>query len=140
MDNFLYKCQNCGKEYKPNRRRKQKYCSNSCRTTAFKLRNKKGNLPSKEIETKKPLQVEKISWAGVGNAAAGTLAVNVATSLFTSEENKPATKKDLKEMKELIIKRFHPILNMSPNAFGNHPFYDAETKSVVYLKRSNHGI
>jgi hypothetical protein len=33
-----------------------------------------------------------MSWAGVGNAAAGT-AVNLTSHLFTQDENKPATKK-----------------------------------------------
>ncbi len=74
-----------------------------------------------------------MSWAGVGNAAAGTLAVNTLTHLLTKEENKPATKKDVKEIKELLLQRYHKVINMQVDAYGNIPFYDVETKTVVYL-------
>lgn len=141
MENYLYTCAYCGKQYKPRRRRKQKYCSNSCRTNAFNAK-KKNSLA--KPETNKPenqlQKIDKMSWAGVGNAAAGTLAVNALSSLLTREENKPVTKKDFKEIKELLIKRFHPISNMRPDAYGNQPYYDLETKSVVYLKAGNYGI
>ena len=135
MENYLYTCAYCGKQYKPRRRRKQKYCSNSCRTNAFNA--KKKNSLAKQ-ETNKPenqlQKIDKMSWAGVGNAAAGTLAINALSSLLTREENKPATKKDFKEIKELLIKRYHPILNMQADAYGNQLYYDLETKSVVYLE------
>lgn len=81
-----------------------------------------------------------MSWAGVGNAAAGTLAVNALSSLLTREENKPATKKDIKEIKTLLSKRYHEVLNMDLDSYGNEPYYDMETKSVVYLKSGNYGI
>jgi hypothetical protein len=42
----------------------------------------------------------------VGNAAAGTAAVNLASHLFTRDENKPATK-DIKEIKQLFITQHH---------------------------------
>ena len=141
MENYLYTCAYCGKQYKPRRQRKQKYCSNSCRTNAFNAK-KKNSLA--KPETNKPenqlQKIDKMSWAGVGNAAAGTLAVNALSSLLTREENKPVTKKDFKEIKELLIKRFHPISNMRPDVYGNQPYYDLETKSVVYLKAGNYGI
>lgn len=132
MDTYLYNCQYCGKEYKPNRRHKQKFCSNSCRTRAFVIRKLKGlNLPTTENKN----NTEKMSWAGVGNAAAGTLAVNFATHIFTKEENKPATKKDFNEIKTLLSTQYHPIKN-HPNRFdGARPFYDIVTQSIVYLKK-----
>jgi hypothetical protein len=49
-----------------------------------------------------------MSWAGVGNAA-GTAAVNLTSHLFTRDENKPATKKDIKEIKQLFITQHHHI-------------------------------
>lgn len=134
MENYLYTCQYCSKSYKPKRRKKQKYCSNSCRTRAFAIRKNAGlNLPS--IERKKPekVSIEKMSLAGVGNAAVGSLAVNLATSLLTREENKPATKKDLKEIKELLVTRYHPVLNMPSQSNGGKPFYDLDTQQIVYL-------
>lgn len=136
MDNYLYRCEYCGKEYKPNRRQKQKYCSNSCRTRAFVIRKIKGlNLPSTENKNTEEKKIETMSWAGVGNAAAGTLAVNLATSIFTKEENKPATKKDIKEVKNLLMTRYHNIKNVPNRSDGARPFYDVQTQSMVYLKK-----
>ncbi|WP_026976893.1 hypothetical protein [Flavobacterium tegetincola] len=134
MENYLYTCQYCSKEYKPNRRKKQKYCSNSCRTRAFAIRKNSGlNLPS--IDRKKPTKttIDKMSLAGVGNAAVGTLAVNLATSLFIREENKPATKKDLQDVKNLLTSRYHAVLNMPSQSNGAKPFYDLDTKQIIYL-------
>jgi endonuclease III-like uncharacterized protein len=79
-----------------------------------------------------------MSWAGVGNAAAGTAAVNIA-HLFTRDENKPATKKDIKEIKQLFITQHHHIkkcrIDMMVLAF-----YDLQTKNLVYLiKPMSHG-
>jgi Fe-S-cluster-containing dehydrogenase component len=137
MENYLYICQYCSKEYKPNRRKKQKYCSNSCRTRAFAIRKISGlNVPSIEIKKPEKTSIEKMSLAGVGNAAVGTLAVNIATSLFIREENKPATKKDLQEVKELLLTRYHPILNMPSKSNGAKPFYDLETQQIIYF--NNH--
>jgi hypothetical protein len=136
MENYLYTCQYCGKDYKPNRRKKQKYCSNSCRTRAFVV--KKGNalgLAKPEIQKTEKNKIESMSLAGVGNAAVGTLAINVLSNFLTSEENKPATKKDIKEVKDLLISKYHIIKNMQPDLFGSLPYYDIETKSVVYLKK-----
>lgn len=136
MENYLYTCQYCGKDYKPNRRKKQKYCSNSCRTRAFVV--KKGNalgLSKPEIQKKENNKNESMSFAGVGNAAVGTLAINALTSILTKEENKPATKKDLKEVRELLISRYHIIKNMQPDSFGSLPYYDIESKNIVYLKK-----
>ena len=48
-------------------------------------------------------KVEKMSMAGVGNAAAGTAAVMLANRLLTAEENRPATKKDLRDAELRII-------------------------------------
>jgi hypothetical protein len=136
MENYLYTCHYCGKEYKPNRRQKQKYCSNSCRTRAFVIRKFKGlNLPAVDNKNTAERKSETMSWVGIGNAAAGTVAVNVLTNIFTKEENKPATKKDIKEIKNLLSTQYHHIKNY-PNRFdGARPFYDLQTQSIVYLKK-----
>ncbi len=135
MDNYLYRCQYCGKDYKPNRRKKQKYCSNSCRTRAFVTKNSTGlSIVKKETEKKEPLKIEKMSLAGVGNAAAGTLAVNALTSLFTSEENKPATKKDIQNLIGSLKQRYYPVMNIPITQDGSKAYYDMETKNIVYLK------
>ncbi len=46
MPDYLYTCHYCGIKYKPNRRNKQLYCSNSCRVNAFNIRNKKNKKSS----------------------------------------------------------------------------------------------
>lgn len=135
MDNYLYKCLYCGKEYKPNRRKKQKYCSNSCRTRSFVIRKGKGiGLIKKDTGKKEPIRIEKMSLAGVGNAAVGTLAVNVLSNILTNEENKPATRKDLQNLANTLKERYHPILNAPSSLDGTKPYYDMETKTIVYLK------
>lgn len=140
MDKYLYQCRYCGKDYKPNRRKVQKYCSNSCRTQAFNSKKDIGlSKPENTDDKKEKLKIDKMSWAGVGNAAAGALAVNALAHLLTKEENKPATKKDVKEIKELLLQRYHEVINMQTDIYGNIPHYDMETKTVVYLKYENHG-
>ena len=138
MDNYLYKCNYCGKDYKPNRRIKQIYCSSSCRARAFQIRKKTSQQLSimnseKKIE-KKP---ESMSWAGVGNAAAGTLVANGAVSLFTANENKPATKKDLQILANSLKERYQVIRNLPYRADGARPFYDLQTEVIVYLNKPN---
>ena len=58
MENYLYTCAYCGKQYKPRRRRKQKYCSNSCRTNAFNA--KKKNSLAKPETNKTENKLKKI--------------------------------------------------------------------------------
>lgn len=81
------------------------------------------------------MKIEKMSLPGVANAAAGVAAVKFIESIFTSDENKHATKKDIRELKESIISRYFPILNVPPNNLGEHPFYDMQMKHLVYLKK-----
>ena len=134
METYLYNCHYCNKDYKPRRRKKQKYCSNSCRTLAFNLK-KKSQL-SFPINTNKnnKTSIDNMSVAGIGNAAVGTFAANTITNWLTRDENKPATKKDIKDIKELVLKRYHEILNMQTDLYGNYPYYDIELRTVVYLK------
>jgi hypothetical protein len=135
MDTFLYTCHYCGKEYQPKRRFKQRFCSNSCRVNSFNRKKEMGlSIPQKESQIDKPLQIEKMSMAGVANATvgavAGTVAVNLITSLLTNEENKPATKKDVMNIIKQN-KRFHLVKNV-PCKLGYNAFYDMQTQSIVY--------
>ncbi|MEO8235765.1 MAG: hypothetical protein ABI549_10160 [Flavobacterium sp.] len=137
MDTFLYTCHYCGKEYQPKRRFKQRFCSNSCRVNSFNRKKEMGlSIPQKEIEKAKPLKIEKMSMAGVANATvgavAGTVAVNLITSLLTNEENKPATKKDVMNIIKQN-KRFHLVKN-APLKLGYSAFYDMQTQNIVYHK------
>lgn len=134
MDNYLYNCQYCGNEYRPNRRKKQKYCSNSCRTRAWVIRMGLINT-SKEIQIDKEKKSEGISLVGIGNAAAGTLVVEFGKRLFTKEDDKPATKGDLKKIYDFLNNRYQAINNMPNRNDGAKPFFDLQTKSVVYLTK-----
>jgi len=135
MENYHYICNYCGKEYIPTRRKVQKHCSNSCRTRSYQLRNPKLGSTMPALQQKKnPMQIDKVSLAGVANAALGTAAVDLAKYMFTSDEHKPATKKDLREIKELLTKRFRLVGNIPRDGLGNSPFFDMLTSNVVYLK------
>lgn len=134
MEKHRYKCHYCGAKYIPKRRHVQKYCSNSCRVNAFKLRNKsEKNLP--EVQTNKKQQTkDKMSWSGVGNAAAGVLATNLATSLFTKEENKPATKGDIQKLLNAKVNKIILIKNMSPRIDGARAYFDTNQQILIYKK------
>lgn len=135
MESFLYTCQYCNKEYKPKRRKKQKYCSNSCRTRGFNLKKKSQLSFPKSKNNQDKTSIEKMSVAGIGNAAVGTFAANTISNWLTREENKPATKKDIKDIKALVLQRYHEIVNMQMDPYGNYPFYDIDSRTVVYLKK-----
>ena len=121
MENRNYRCNYCKKEYIPKRRRVQKFCSNSCRVGFFKLQ-KKSSMSNSELSSlgKKPKKqtVEAMSIAGIGNAAIGTIAADTIKSIFVNDDNKPATKADLKRL-SLKLERFQLIKNILTLNQGN---------------------
>lgn len=135
-------CQHCGGEYTPKRRGTQKFCSNSCRSRNWLLKQNKPRVP-KMINDQDKIQVpiasnspkkETITAAGVGNAVIGYAAVEVTKSLLTSKNNKPATKGDIEELKSLVTgKRFLPVSNAKIDINGKKAYYDVETGNLVYL-------
>ena len=139
MDNYLYQCHYCGDQYKPNRRHKQRFCSNSCRVNAFNLNKKKNSVLKSELknELQNPVQIEKMSFAGIGNAAVGSLAVNTITKIFTKEENLPATKKDIRDIITIIKQRYFIVKNMIPKQDGSLPYFDILTNTIIYYNNSN---
>jgi hypothetical protein len=58
-----------------------------------------------------------MSLAGVGNLAIGSAAVDLIKHAFTSEENKPATKKDIQNL-AIKLQRYQKVRNMNPNLNG----------------------
>ncbi|KGK29974.1 MULTISPECIES: hypothetical protein [Cellulophaga] len=134
MDRYTYNCEYCGKAYTPKRRFKQKYCSSSCRVNSFTKRKKaKENLP----DFKKPKEVsvkDKMSWSGIGNAAVGSLATNIATNLLTKEENKPATKGDIQKILNIGISKLTLIKNMPPRTDGARAYFDITNQIIIYKK------
>lgn len=135
-------CNNCGNDYVPKRRGVQKFCSNSCRSRSWLLKQNKPKIP-KTITEQEQIQVprnlsipkkDKISAVGVGNAALGAAAVDLVKHVFTSEDQKSATKKDIKELKSLISgQRYFEVKNIPKDSYGRVPYYDVETRNVVYL-------
>lgn len=135
MSKYLYKCHYCGIKYLPKRRNKQKYCCNSCRVNAFNIRNRAKSKPilNLEIGSKgKTDKGEKINMAGIGNAAIANVATEFAKNIFTKEENKPATKGDLKVLLNHNRQRYLPVTNAPQRNDGTKAFYDSVTKVVVY--------
>ncbi len=143
MDTYLYNCHYCGIEYQPKRRHIQRFCCNSCRVSSFNQKRKIGlsEPQMNNLIKKEPVKIEKMSWAGVGNAAvgsiAGTVAVNVVTNLLTDEGNKPATKNDLKNLISNLNQRYHSIKNLPNKSDGKKPFYDLITQTIIYLFTKN---
>jgi len=139
-DREFYTCKYCFKEFEPKRRRVQKYCSNTCRSKAHHARQTKSHfLATKPTEVSVPNNMpspskKSMSMAGVGNAAAGTLAADAIKTLLTKESNKPATKGDLSQLLEKLNGRYHLINNMPPNFRGEYPYFDLVEGVVVYLK------
>ena len=138
MDNYLYQCRYCGKQYKPKRRYKQLFCSSSCRVNSF---NKKKSAVStvsilgiKKDENKAVVKNETMTWAGVGNGAAGVIAVNTLTHLLTKEENRPATKKDVKDIIAALKQKHFVVKNMQPKPDGSIPLFDIQTCTIIYVK------
>jgi hypothetical protein len=144
MDKEFYTCLYCFKDYEPKRRRVQKYCSSTCRSKACHARKTSDkqltNIPKQENGIKAPdfsnnttkTKIESVSAHGIGNATIGTLAADGLKSLFTSQENKPATKGDLKNLTNKIIKRYHLVKNIPKRLDGALPYFDIETNEVIY--------
>ncbi|MFC0604571.1 hypothetical protein [Winogradskyella pulchriflava] len=135
-----YTCEYCYKEYIPKRRGVQKYCSNSCRSNACRVRNSSNTKTDaiKHLENKDlNRSEEKMSLAGVGNATAGVMIANTIKAVFTKEDDKAATKRDLKLLTEKLFSRYHLVMNLEPNSNGEYPYFDLEKNIIVYLYTNN---
>jgi hypothetical protein len=154
IDQKYYICQYCFEEFTPKRRYVQKFCSNSCRSKAHHIKNRSSESPTavsatvsaalpapipitipekkKKKKKKKESKPEQITLPGISAAAIGTFATNALTNALTREENKPATKGDLKALGNKIG-RYHKVVNIPHSLEGKPPYYDMETKTIVYL-------
>ncbi|TXE16018.1 hypothetical protein ES692_13950 [Psychroserpens burtonensis] len=141
IDKEFYTCEYCFKEFEPKRRRVQKYCSNTCRSKAYHARKTTPIIEAKNDGTVVPKDIptpskENMSLAGVGNATAGSLIANGLKAITTSNKNKTATKGDISELKALLTSRYLPIKNIPTDLHGRHPYYDIDTKNLIYLVNS----
>lgn len=128
MESYYYICHYCQKEFIPKRRKAQKFCSTSCRVRNHQL-SRKFNKPAKLQTTK--TKVDQVSVAGVANAAIGTTAADLVKNLLTPEQNKSATKADLKRLEEML-QRYHKVGNIKNLSDGRAPYFDMQLKMVVY--------
>jgi transposase-like protein len=134
MDEYRYNCNYCGVEYTPRRRHVQKYCCSSCRVNAFNQRKTKSlSLPSIKKPEALPVK-DQMSLSGIGNAAVGALAIDLATSLFTREENKPATKGDIEKILQGGIHKTILIRNIPPRMDGARAYFDTQQQILIYKK------
>ncbi|MFT4830508.1 MAG: hypothetical protein ACI815_000142 [Psychroserpens sp.] len=78
-----------------------------------------------------------MSAPGIGNATAGALTANALKSIFTNQNEKPATKGDIIALGNKI-NRYQKVLNLPFGPDGSQPHFDMETKKIVYFK--NHMI
>jgi hypothetical protein len=128
-----YTCQYCYEDYIPKRRNIQRFCSTSCRVKSHHQKTKTNTKLLVLQETdKQKTSIEKMSFAGVGNAAVGSLAADALKSIFIKEENKPATKADLKNLENKFA-RYQLIHNLPKNNLGLSPYYDNQERIVIYL-------
>ena len=148
MDTHKYTCNYCHEAYIPKRRYAQKYCCNSCRAKAYHRRQlekkslkstAKFNTNSEQltVQSSETIQVQnqsikKMSAAGVGNAAAGTLIADLIKHTLQGEGNRPATKNDINSLFNKL-NRYHLITNLPPRTFGKLPYFDLHTNEVVYF-------
>jgi len=59
-------------------------------------------------------------------------------NIFTSDQTKQATKKEIEELKSMIYGwRYFPVNNVPIDCFGTSLNYDFETGNVVYLMSFN---
>lgn len=128
MESYHYTCHYCKKEFIPKRRKVQKFCSDSCRVRNHQLRQKL-NKPAQPNTSK--TKVDQVSVAGVANAAIGTTAADLVKNLLTAEQNKTATKADLKRLEEML-QRYHKVSNIKNLSDGRAPYFDMQLKMVVY--------
>jgi hypothetical protein len=138
MESYNYKCEYCSKQYTPRRRKVQKYCSSTCRVKAH-FQRKKQIVSTKETGLSNEVNLdnkkkETINLAGIGNAAIANVATDALISFFTPEDNKPATKGDLKKLLAQFKNRYVKIENMPKKLDQTEAYFDNEKKEVVYLK------
>ena len=137
MNKKHYTCNYCFEEYVPKRRRVQKYCSSTCRSKAYHARKQgkktKSKSPQDELEKKTKAVIDEVSISGVTNAALGTLMIELSKWLITTKENKHVTRADFKRLEDKL-KRYHRVNNLKPSNDGTLPYFDMDTKTIIYRK------
>jgi len=129
-------CPHCNKEFESNHARRI-YCSDSHRVSAY---NKKKGFRVAMVAPAEPFESEIINkgLSGVNNNASnlkepknqfgsqlgaatlGSLAAELALNVFTKDENKPATKKDLMEVFRVLQQNQFSLHNQLQKILSNN--------------------
>ncbi|MCG8253185.1 hypothetical protein [Tenacibaculum finnmarkense] len=129
-------CPHCNKEFESNHARRI-YCSDSHRVSAY---NKKKGFRVALVAPSDPFESEIINkglsgvnnnasnlkepknqfGSQVGAATLGSLAAELALNVFTKDENKPATKKDLMEVFRILQENQFSLHNQSQKTLINN--------------------
>ena len=134
-------CKFCGGDYVPKRRGAQKFCSNSCRSLNWKSNQQikelkvpdVNSIDEKPVLVQKPSFHEKMSLAGIANAAAGAAVTEIAKNIITPNANKPATKKDIEDLKAFLKSRYFLVKNMNRDIHGRPAYYDMITGNIIHM-------
>jgi hypothetical protein len=145
MEKRLYTCQFCQKEFEPTRRKVQKFCSHTCRSKNHyhqKNKGKDNKSPNEKLQEafesdhNKKTAVDELSLPGVGNSFFGSLAVEVVTGVaknaWKREADYSATKGDINEIKDLLRKRYFPVVNITSDALQRKAYYDMFSGKIVF--------
>ena len=73
-----------------------------------------------------------MSIPGIGNATTGSLLADGLKSVFTPLDKKVATKGDLKDLSNKLIKRYHAVNNIPARNDGALPYFDLETNTIIF--------
>jgi hypothetical protein len=144
MNQEKYTCDYCNEQFIPTRKGVQRFCKSNCRKKYSYHKNKGTSKakPKEEISQKleelqnKKNKIEAVSPHGIGNSVAGSLLADgltaFAKNVFTQEENKPATKGDIEDLKKIINNRFLLVENIKPDPMGRKAYFDVRTSKILY--------
>jgi hypothetical protein len=91
------------------------------------------SIDEKSALSEKPSLQEKMSLAGIGNAAAGAAVAEIAKNILTPNANKPATKKDIEDLKAFLKSRYFLVKNIRRDTQGKSAYYDIITGDVIHM-------
>ena len=148
MKKEKYSCDYCQEEFIPTRKGVQRFCKSNCRKKYSYHKNKVTSKAKPKVELSQKLEelqhkknkVKEMSWPGVGNGLGANLAmegIKATINAFKPEENKPATKGDIEDLKKLINNRFLLVENINPDPMGRKAYFDVRTSKILYYDVSS---